>query len=178
MHISADNQPLGIVEEAKRRREQYARYIAKRVTVAVEHPATQRRIEELVNQRVEAEVARLVGERARRRLAEVERVVMLEGPPLGDIMAAVASVAQVTVGEMLGPRRCREVAWPRQVAVVLVSELRADLGSIAIGHAFGGRDHSTMLHSRKVARARISDANSNCARIYRQARALLASQER
>ena len=30
MNISADNQPLGIVEEAQRRREQYARYITRR----------------------------------------------------------------------------------------------------------------------------------------------------
>ena len=172
------NEPLGIVEEATRRREQYARYIERRVAVAVESPPTRRRIEQLVNQRIEAEVARLVAERARRQLAEVERVVMPEGPPLGEIMAAVANAARVTVGELLGPRRAREVAWPRQVAVLLVSELRPDLGSPAIGCAFGGRDHSTMLHARRVAGARIADANSDCARIYRQARAQLAPQDR
>jgi chromosomal replication initiation ATPase DnaA len=178
MHISADNQPLGIVEEARRRREQYARYIAKRAAVLIENPATQRRIEQLVNQRVEAEVVRLVAERARLRLAEVERVVMPKGPPLGDIMAAVAGAARVTVGELLGPRRARDVSWPRQVAVLLVSELRPDLSTPAIGRAFGGRDHTTIVHARKVARARIADANSNCARIYWQARALLAPEER
>ena len=175
MHIPANNQSLGIVEEARRRREQYARYIAKRAAVAIENTATQRRIEQLVNLRVEAEVARLIAERARSRLAEVERVVMPKGPPLGDIMAAVASAAQVTVGELLGPRRAREVAWARQVAVLLTSELRPDLSTTAIGHAFGERDHTTILHARKVARARIADPASDCARTYRQASALLAA---
>ncbi len=178
MHISADNQPLGIAEEARRRREQYARYIANRATVLVENPETQRRIQHLVNQHVEAEVVRLVGERARVRLAEIERVVMPEGPPVGDIMAAVAGAARVTVGELLGPRRARELAWPRQVAVLLVSELRPDLSASAIGVAFGGRDHTTILYSRQVARARIADAVSNCARIYWQAKALMAAQDR
>jgi chromosomal replication initiation ATPase DnaA len=178
MHISADNQPLGIVEEARRRREQYARYIGKRVTVAVESPVTQRRIEQLVNQRVEAEVVRLVAERAKWRLAEIERVVMPEGPPLGEIMAAVASAAQVTVGELLGPRRARELAWPRQVAILLATRLRPDLTTPAIGRAIGGRDHTTILHARKAARGRIADAASDCARIYRQATALLAPQDR
>src|SRR5205823_12163638 len=90
MHISPDNQPLGIVEEARRRREQYARYIGERAAVLLENPATQRRIQQLVDQRIEAEVTRLVAERAKRRLAEVERVVMPKGPPLGEIMSAVA----------------------------------------------------------------------------------------
>ena len=178
MHISADNQPLGIVEDARRRREQYARYIAKRAAVLIESPATQLRIEELVNQRIEAEVTRLVAERARLRLVEVERVVKPGGPLLGDIMAAVASVARVTVGELIGPRRAREVAWPRQIAVLLASELRPDLGAVDIGHAFGARDHTTMLHARRVARARIADAASNCARIYWRAKARLAPQNR
>ena len=178
MHISTDNEPLGIVEEARRRREQYARYIAKRATVLIENPETQRRIEDLVNQRIEAEVTRLVAERARLRLVEVERVVTPEGPPLRDIMAAVASAAQVTVGELIGPRRAREIAWPRQIAVLLVSELRPDLGSPTIGRAFGGRDHTTMLHARKVARARIADAASDCSRIYWQAKVLLAPRDR
>jgi chromosomal replication initiator protein len=177
MHFPADNQPLGIVEEARRRREQYARYIAKRAAVLIESPETQRRIEELVNQRIEAEVTRLVAERARLRLVEVERVVTVEGPPLGDIMAAVAGAAGVTVGELVGPRRARGIVWPRQVAVLLVSELRPDLGSPTIGQAFGGRNHTTFLHARKVARARIADASSTCARIYWQAKALLALED-
>jgi len=170
MHISADNQPPGIVEEARRRREQYARYIEGRAAVFIENPATQRRIEQLIDLRVEAEVIRPVAERAKCGLAEVERVITPEGPPMSDIMAVV--------GELLGPRRAREVAWPRQVAALLARELRPDLGSPAIGRAFGGRDHTTMLHTRKAAGARIADAASNCAWIYWQAKALLAPEDR
>jgi chromosomal replication initiation ATPase DnaA len=174
MHTSTDNQPLGIVEEARRRREQYARYIERRVVVTLESPATMRRIEQLVSQRVEAEVARLVAERAERRLAEVERVVVPKGPPLGEILAAVAGAAQVTVGELLGPRRARELAWPRQLAILLTSELRPDLSTPDIGRAFVGRDHTTILHARKAACGRIADPASHSARLYRAARAELA----
>src|SRR5258707_2577872 len=84
------NERLGIVEEAVRRREVYARYIEKRVVAVLKSPATRRQIEAEVAERVRREVRRRVAERAARRLAELRLRLPGEGPPIGDILKAVA----------------------------------------------------------------------------------------
>lgn len=53
---------------------------------------------------------------------------------------------------LLGERRSRAVARPRQVAMYLCSELlKASLPQI--GRVFGGRDHTTVMHAIKTVRA-------------------------
>ena len=49
------------------------------------------------------------------------------------------------VADIIGPKRSKGIAWPRQIAVYLCRELTDD--SLAeIGAYFGGRDHSTILY--------------------------------
>jgi len=64
----------------------------------------------------------------------------------GDIEAAVAQVYGVTVAEMRSKKRHRRVTEPRQVAMFLMKE-RLELPYAQIGRHFGGRDHSTVIHS-------------------------------
>ncbi len=173
MHFIAENEPLGIVEEARRRREQYKRYIDRRVAAAVARPSTQRQIEAEVAERVHRQVARLVAERAARQIEDVRRNLPSLGPPIVDILTAVARAASVSVGELVGPRHACEIAWPRHVAVLLMSELRPDLSALQIGRALGGRDDSSVLLARASATERIADSRSDEARWYAQARALL-----
>jgi chromosomal replication initiator protein len=74
------------------------------------------------------------------------------------IEAAVASVYDVTVPDMQSSSRQRRVTEPRQVAMYLEKSL-LDLPYTQIGHRFGGRDHSTVIHSiQKVTEALNSDA--------------------
>jgi chromosomal replication initiator protein len=55
-------------------------------------------------------------------------------------------------------RRTKDITTPRQVAMYLIKELM-DLPLVSIGAAFGGRDHSTVIHSvRKIETALDSDA--------------------
>jgi chromosomal replication initiator protein len=61
------------------------------------------------------------------------------------IIAAVASQFQVDEDELLGPRRSRQVALPRQVAMYLLRE-ETNASLPAIGDALGGRDHTTVLY--------------------------------
>jgi len=62
----------------------------------------------------------------------------------------VGEVWGVTGEALASPRRTRTVAVPRQVAMFLIREL-LDTPLKQIGRAFGGRDHSTVIHSiRKV----------------------------
>ena len=67
-----------------------------------------------------------------------------------DIQRQVATHFQVRVADMHSPRRSRSVARPRQVAMYLAKVLTTH-SLPEIGRAFGGRDHTTVLHAvRKV----------------------------
>src|SRR5690349_7081552 len=131
MHFSSGNEPLGLVEEARRRREIYARYIEQRVATAVESPPTEadieRQVAALVEERVAAEVNRRVAGRTAARLRELEQLALRQGPAVGVILDAVAKVTGFTVGNLTGPRRESDLVIARQVAILLVSELRPDL---------------------------------------------------
>ena len=63
-----------------------------------------------------------------------------------DVMDAVAAYYSVTVDELKGARRTREVAVPRQIAMYISREI-VGAPLTAIGSAFGGRDHSTVNHA-------------------------------
>jgi len=43
--------------------------------------------------------------------------------------------------------RRREVSFPRQIAMYLATQL-TEMSTTQIGEAFGGRDHSTVVHAR------------------------------
>jgi len=78
---------------------------------------------------------------------------------IADIQAAVAARYGVTAQELLSTARTARVAWPRQIAMYLARELTGESLS-AIGRQFGGRDHTTVLHAWRRARARIDDDDS------------------
>ena len=67
---------------------------------------------------------------------------------IADIQALVAAHHQLSVEELVSPSRTARIAWPRQVAIYLARDLtNASLG--ALGQAFGGRNHATVLHACK-----------------------------
>lgn len=65
---------------------------------------------------------------------------------LDDIVGHVSAVHSVNPEDVRGPKRNKEIVWPRQVAIYLAREL-TDNSLAAIGKFFGGRDHSTVLHA-------------------------------
>jgi chromosomal replication initiator protein len=71
-----------------------------------------------------------------------------------NIQKTVADYYKIKVTEMYSKKRSRVVARPRQVAMALAKELTA-LSLPDIGDAFGGRDHTTVLHAcRKIVELR------------------------
>lgn len=62
------------------------------------------------------------------------------------IKASVAQAFDITVRELESDRRARRVARPRQVAMFLSRELTTR-SLPEIGRAFGGRDHTTVMHA-------------------------------
>jgi chromosomal replication initiator protein len=65
-----------------------------------------------------------------------------------NIQKTVADYFKVRMAELLSERRSRSVARPRQIAMALSKELTAH-SLPEIGSAFGGRDHTTVLHACK-----------------------------
>ncbi|MEQ1879437.1 MAG: chromosomal replication initiator protein DnaA [Burkholderiales bacterium] len=67
-----------------------------------------------------------------------------------NIQRIVADYYKIKVSDMYSKKRSRTIARPRQVAMALAKEL-THLSLPDIGDAFGGRDHTTVLHAcRKI----------------------------
>jgi chromosomal replication initiator protein len=76
-----------------------------------------------------------------------------------NIQKTVADYYKIKVSEMYSKKRSRNVARPRQIAMALAKEL-TQLSLPDIGEAFGGRDHTTVLHAcRKVADLRTQNSD-------------------
>lgn len=69
---------------------------------------------------------------------------------IDNIQRTVAEYYKIKVSDLLSKRRSRSVARPRQVAMALAKEL-TNHSLPEIGNAFGGKDHTTVLHAcRKI----------------------------
>ena len=77
-------------------------------------------------------------------LALQDRMVTIE-----NIQKTVAEYYKIRVAELLSKRRSRSIARPRQMAMALAKELTSH-SLPEIGDAFGGRDHTTVLHACRV----------------------------
>lgn len=67
---------------------------------------------------------------------------------IDNIQRSVAEYYKIKMADMLSKRRNRSVARPRQVAMCLSKEL-TNHSLPEIGDAFGGRDHTTVMHACK-----------------------------
>lgn len=84
--------------------------------------------------------------------------VQLRQVSIDNIQKTVAEYYKLKVAEMHSKKRSRVVARPRQIAMALAKEL-TQLSLPDIGEAFGGRDHTTVMHAcRKIAELRAVDA--------------------
>ncbi len=87
-------------------------------------------------------------------LAVVQRQINIDG-----IQKTVADYYRVKLVDLLGKKRTRAIARPRQIAMALAKELTTH-SLPAIGNAFGGRDHTTVLHACKtITELKQTDAN-------------------
>ena len=85
-------------------------------------------------------------------LALQDKLVTIE-----NIQKTVAEYYKIRVADLLSKRRSRSVARPRQLAMSLAKELTSH-SLPEIGDAFGGRDHTTVIHAcRKIVDLRNND---------------------
>ncbi|MDH5611532.1 MAG: chromosomal replication initiator protein DnaA [Gammaproteobacteria bacterium] len=86
-------------------------------------------------------------------IALQDRAITIE-----NIQKTVAEYYKIRSSDLLSSRRSRSITRPRQLAMALSKEL-TNHSLPEIGAAFGGRDHTTILHGcRKIAELRDSDA--------------------
>ncbi len=86
-------------------------------------------------------------------IAIQDRAISIE-----NIQKTVAEYYKIRSSDLLSSRRSRSITRPRQLAMALAKEL-TNHSLPEIGAAFGGRDHTTILHGcRKIAELRDSDA--------------------
>ena len=77
------------------------------------------------------------------------------------IQKTVADYYKIKVADMHSKKRTRVIARPRQVAMWLAKDL-TPMSLPAIGEAFGGRDHTTVMHAcRTIAELRLGDHQLN-----------------
>ena len=80
---------------------------------------------------------------------------------ISNIQKVVAEYYQLRIADLLSKRRSRSVARPRQMAMALAKEL-TEHSLPEIGDAFGGRDHTTVLHAcRTIKNLRETDGKLN-----------------
>ena len=73
---------------------------------------------------------------------------------IDNIQKTVAEYYKIRIADLLSKKRSRSLARPRQMAMALCKEL-TNHSLPEIGDAFGGRDHTTVLHAcRKIAELR------------------------
>lgn len=79
---------------------------------------------------------------------------------IDSVQKCVADYYKLKVSDMFSKKRTRSVARPRQMAMALSKELTS-YSLPDIGNAYGGRDHTTVLHAcRKIAELRTTDTNT------------------
>ncbi len=89
-------------------------------------------------------------------IALQDRIVTIE-----NIQKTVAEYYKIRSSDLLSNRRSRSITRPRQLAMALSKEL-TNHSLPEIGEAFGGRDHTTILHGcRKITELRDSDMKIN-----------------
>lgn len=96
-------------------------------------------------------------------LAMHERLVSIE-----NIQKTVADYYKIRYSDLLSKKRSRSIARPRQIAMSLAKEL-TNHSLPEIGTAFGGRDHTTVMHACK----KIKELSSTDARIEEDYKNLL-----
>ncbi len=97
-------------------------------------------------------------------IAVQERLVTIE-----NIQKTVAEYFKIRVADLLSKGRSRSIARPRQIAMSLAKEL-TNHSLPEIGDAFGGRDHTTVIHACKrikELRAELSRVNEDYQNLLR-----------
>lgn len=93
----------------------------------------------------------LVGKKITLEVAQQQLKGTFAGAPsaavtIDRVQRVVSDYFNVTPADMKGKKRTKQVTFPRQVAMYIIREV-TDYSTTEIGLEFGGRDHTTVMHS-------------------------------
>lgn len=86
-------------------------------------------------------------------LSGVDRILTVE-----QVQKAVAEFYRIKLSDLIGKRRIKSLALPRQIAMYLCRK-HVKSSYPEIGQKFGGKDHSTVVHAfNKIGRELVADS--------------------
>ncbi|MFZ2780787.1 MAG: chromosomal replication initiator protein DnaA [Rectinemataceae bacterium] len=94
---------------------------------------------DLVHQEITPEVAR-------KQLKDMFSKFRHDNVTVDSIMRTVAEHYKLTFADLKGKKRSKNIAFPRQVAMYIIRDI-TEYSTTEIGMEFGGRDHTTVMHS-------------------------------
>lgn len=147
----------GLVDEGADIRARYGKFIDRTVraaTVEVNRRVAQILTEE-INRRVQAEVDAIVAARKIQMDREAEAAAGNLYLPVETIIAAVTAATGQTFSDLQSPRRMRNMAYPRHLAMHLIKVLRPDYSLPMIGRLLK-KDHTTVMHGLRMIEIRRS----------------------
>jgi chromosomal replication initiator protein len=87
---------------------------------------------------------------------------------IDDIQKTICDFYKLKISDLLSSKRTQLIARPRQIAMTITKEL-TQYSLPAIGEAFGGRDHTTVLHAQRT----ITDLRTKDEKIDREYKLLI-----
>jgi chromosomal replication initiator protein len=92
------------------------------------------------------------------------------------VQRIVAEHFDVRIADLRGRSKTRQIAYPRQIAMYLCKRLMPNVSLAEVGEAFGGKDHSTVLHARRKIAAEVKN-NRDTAQILKHLERLIQTSE-
>ena len=83
---------------------------------------------------------------------------------IDDIQKTICDFYKIKLSDLLSPKRTKDISRPRQIAMSLAKQL-TEYSLPKIGNAFGGRDHTTVMHAQKTI-IKLRKADETIARDY------------
>ena len=119
-------------------------------------------------------VDKVLAERRKEKALAAMPSTAIERPTPDQVIEIIALLSDLQPDALKGHRRARHLAWPRQVAMTLVKEALPKMSFPQIGRAFGGKDHTTVMHALKRTEMYIEDGGA-MAQLYGKARVIIES---
>jgi len=119
-------------------------------------------------------VDKVLTERRRELAFTAMQSTEISRPTPDQVIEIVALLTDLQPDALKGHRRSRNLAWPRQVAMTLVKEALPKMSLPQIGRAFGGKDHTTIIHAIRRTEQYI-EAGGAMAQLYGKARVVIES---
>lgn len=169
------NEPLGIYEELKARREQFPDHTRRKAFTgptangAYAQPYNPFGLQLRLKKRPPFYVRRDTFER--RREVHPEAGLNLS---IGEVVQVVLTESHTKPGDLLGPARARHLAWPRQIAIWAIDRYCPSYSLPDIGYVFS-RDHTTIMHAIEAVDMRLKNQEPSTVALVASIRRHLAS---